>query len=405
MIKINPQFLSILKHRFDEQVSESDIIAWLYNFEEKDWETALILLSNVSYYSDNRCCNILESGLNRILNECENLPIVFFPIGGIGKSGGVIAYYIKKIMDSLKHKDWEFATSDNYDYKNTPHIVVLLDDFIGSGKSAVTLYDGVSGNVPNGSKVFCLCIACMQKGYEKLRTKSIETYGDIHLPAFIRRKSIFGYPSRMKPIKEFAMKYGELLYRRRRYTPQMDLYIGPLGYANCQSLVCFDHTTPNNTLPILWGSKKRADNDVRWTPIFPRKLFDRTRRDEAFYRRKYHWASIAQKISGGKIDRIFNNYSKETLSFLGLLHCKYYHRSNAYTCILLEITFDELRILEQKAEDEGLLTDKKELTQYGANVYKKIREQEFKKISLVDFQINTQKNVYLPKEFLGLSRN
>lgn len=33
MIKINPQFLSILKHRFDEQVSESDIIAWLYNFE------------------------------------------------------------------------------------------------------------------------------------------------------------------------------------------------------------------------------------------------------------------------------------------------------------------------------------------------------------------------------------
>ena len=93
------------------------------------------------------------------------------------------------------------------------------------------------------------------------------------------------------------------------------------------------------------------------------------------------------------------------MSFLGLLHCKYYHRSNAYTCILLEITFDELGILEQKAEDEGLLTDKKELTQYGANVYKKIREQEFKKISLVDFQINTQKNVYLPKEFLGLSRN
>lgn len=73
------------------------------------------------------------------------------------------------------------------------------------------------------------------------------------------------------------------------------------------------------------------------------------------------------------------------------MHCKYYHRSNAYTCILLEITFDELGILEQKAEDEGLLTNKKELTQYGANVYKKIREQEFKKISLVDFQINTQK--------------
>ena len=68
MIKINPQFLSILKHRFDEQVSESDILAWLYNFEEKDWEAALILLNNVSYYSDNRCCNVLESGLSKILD-------------------------------------------------------------------------------------------------------------------------------------------------------------------------------------------------------------------------------------------------------------------------------------------------------------------------------------------------
>lgn len=404
MTKVNTRFLSILKHRFDEQVSESDILAWLYNFEEKDWEAALILLNNVSYYSDNRCCNVLESGLSKILDECKNLPIVFFPIGGIGKSGGVMAYYINKLMKSIQ-RDWKFASNDEYDYKETPHAVILLDDFIGSGCSALTLYNKVSVNIPNGSKVFCLCIACMQKGCEKLKSNNIEIYGDVHIPAFARRKSIFGYPSRMKPIKEFALKYGELLYKKKAYSPQMKLYIGPLGYANCQSLVCFGHTTPNNTLPILWESKKRTDNNVQWTPIFPRKLFDRTKRDEMFYRKKYHWASIAQKISGGVIDRLFNDYSKETLSFIGLLHCRYHHRSDAYTCILLEITFKELETLEQKAETQGLLTDKKELTEYGANIYKKIREQEFKKIPLIDFQINTQKTLYLPDEFLGLSRN
>lgn len=404
MTKVNTRFLSILKHRFDEQVSESDILAWLYNFEEKDWEAALILLNNVSYYSDNRCCNVLESGLSKIFDECKNLPIVFFPIGGIGKSGGVMAYYINKLMKSIQ-RDWKFASNDEYDYKETPHAVILLDDFIGSGGSALTLYNKVSVNIPNGSKVFCLCIACMQKGCEKLKSNNIEIYGDVHIPAFARRKSIFGYPSRMKPIKEFALKYGELLYKKKAYSPQMKLYIGPLGYANCQSLVCFGHTTPNNTLPILWESKKRKDNNVQWTPIFPRKLFDRTKRDEMFYRKKYHWASIAQKISGGVIDRLFNDYSKETLSFIGLLHCRYHHRSDAYTCILLEITFKELETLEQKAETQGLLTDKKELTEYGANIYKKIREQEFKKIPLIDFQINTQKTLYLPDEFLGLSRN
>ena len=77
MLKINTRYLSILKHRFDEQISESDILAWLYNFEEEDWESALILLNNICYYSEKRCCAILEYGLSTILKECSDLPIFF----------------------------------------------------------------------------------------------------------------------------------------------------------------------------------------------------------------------------------------------------------------------------------------------------------------------------------------
>lgn len=77
MLKINTRYLSILKHRFDEQISESDILAWLYNFEEEDWESALILLNNICYYSEKRCCAILEYGLSTILQRMFRLTNIF----------------------------------------------------------------------------------------------------------------------------------------------------------------------------------------------------------------------------------------------------------------------------------------------------------------------------------------
>lgn len=41
MLKIDTEVLVTLRHLFDEQISEADILAWLYNFEENDWGTAL----------------------------------------------------------------------------------------------------------------------------------------------------------------------------------------------------------------------------------------------------------------------------------------------------------------------------------------------------------------------------
>ena len=78
MRKVNADFLSVLKHRFDEQITESDILKWLYNFEDTDWESALTLLNKVCYYSENRCVKNLETGLNSIITSHRELPIAFF---------------------------------------------------------------------------------------------------------------------------------------------------------------------------------------------------------------------------------------------------------------------------------------------------------------------------------------
>lgn len=404
MLKIDTQILVTLRHRFDEQISEADILAWLYNFEESDWGTALTLLNQVSFYSETRCANVLEDGLNQIIKSHPRMAIAIYPIGGIGKSGGVMAYHINKLKDRFSHILLSFV-DNNFSYdENTPYLVVLLDDFLGSGGSACKLLDKITPNIPQGSAIACLCVAYMQKAGTMLSERNVTVYGDVHQPAFVRRHSVFGYPPRMKVVRDFALKYGANLYPKKQYVEGMDLYIGPLGYANCQSLVCFDHTTPNNTLPILWESKRRLDNSKKWTPLFPRRLFDRTRRDDSYERLKYKWISIAQRISHGNINRPFNDFGRKSIQLIGLLHGKYHKRSEAYICILLEITHAEYVQLCAYAVQRNLLKENGQLTDEGLKTYASIRKKEFETKPLVLDMIEEKDYVYIPHEFLGISR-
>lgn len=404
MLKINTQVLVTLRYRFDEQISEADILAWLYNFEESDWGTALTLLNQVSFYSETRCANVLEDGLQQIIRAHSGMPIAIYPIGGIGKSGVVMAYHIKKIIGRFNHISWSFV-DNNFSYSDTPYLVVLLDDFLGSGGSACKLLEQITPNIPQGSVVACLCVAYMQKAGTLLSMRNVAVYGDVHQPAFVRRHSVFGYPPRMKVVRDFALKYGACLYPKKQYVKGMDLYIGPLGYANSQSLVCFDHTTPNNTLPILWASKRRSDNGKKWVPLFPRRLFDRTRRDESYERLKYKWISIAQKISQGHINRLFNDFGRESIQLIGLLHGKYHKRSDSYICLLLETTHKQYEQLCENAVQRNLLREDGLLTDEGRRTYTSIRKKEFEARSLVIDMIIKKEYVYIPYKFLGISRD
>ena len=405
MNRVNPYILSTLKHRFDEQVSEADILNWLYNFEEQDWGAALTLLNQVTFYSEYRMSALLESGLRGIFADQPQNRMLICPIGGIGKSGGVIAYMAKKLMGRISKGGWAFYHEETK-IKKKPYKVVLLDDFVGTGGSALKLYEEVKGKMPKGSIYYCLCVACMERGAKRLEDEGIKVLGDNHKPAFICRQSVFGYPAKMKPIKTFAEKYGELLYPKKLYTKGMELYVGPLGYGNCQALVVFDHTTPNNTLPILWEGKRRNDSHERWKPLFPRRLYDRTKRQDDYERRKYHWLSIAMKLTKGQVVRPFNDYSREAMSLLGLLFCKVQRRSDAYTSVMLEITQQELSGTVAKAQAMGLIDSNGNVTEEGRQLYKRIRKEESKRINFV-ISVPETKAVakpYVPKEFLGVSR-
>ena len=406
MKRVNPYILTTLRHRFDEQVSEADILGWLYNFEEQDWEAALTLLNQVTFYSEHRMSEILEYGLREIHNNYPLDKIWICPIGGIGKSGGVMAYMVKKLIKRLgKTVIWDFF-DEQKEIKNNPYKVILLDDFVGTGGSALKLYKELKAILPAGSRYYCLSVANMKRGAQRLRDEGIRVFGDCHKPAFAYRQSVFGYPAKMKPIKAFAEKYGALLYPQKPYKKGMELYVGPLGYGSCQALVTFDHTTPNNTLPILWEGKYRNDKHERWKPLFPRRLYDRTKRQNDYERRKYQWLSIAMKLTKGQLVKPFNDYNHEALVLLGLLFCKVQRRSEAYTCVMLEVTQKELSGIVAKAQKSGLLDKNGNVTEGGRQLYKRIIREESKKTDLVIDVPDTDIMVkpYIPKEFLGISR-
>lgn len=139
-------------------------------------------------------------------------------------------------------------------------------------------------------------------------------------------------------------------------------------------------------------------------PLFPRRLFDRTQRDDSYERMKYKWISIAQKISKGTINRFFNDYNKSSILLMGLLHGKFHKRSDAYICTMLEITHAEYEALCVDAFQKSLLKDDGQLTMEGKKVYLGIRKKEFEVQPLVEEQIEKTEDIYLPQQFLGFPR-
>ena len=120
---------------------------------------------------------------------------------------------------------------------------------------------------------------------------------------------------------------------------------------------------------------------------------------------KYKWISIAQKISQGHINRLFNDFGRESIQLIGLLHGKYHKRSDSYICLLLEITHKQYEQLCKNAVQKNLLRKDGMLTDEGMRTYTSIRKKEFEAKPLVIDMIKEKEHVYIPYKFLGISRN
>lgn len=204
-------------------------------------------------------------------------------------------------------------------------------------------------------------------------------------------------------MRDFAYRYGEAMFRKNT-SKKISEYTGPLGYANSQSLVCFHHTTPNNSLPILWSN--RIYKGKRWFPLFPRFENDRIDKGGTYERRKYYWSSLLQKL-GLRLPYCTSiNYSKDKIRLIGIVHYKHQTRSDAFICNKLGLIQEEYEHLLAEGIHLNLFDKNYNLTPEGSLIYETIRKADKNNnSSRKPHQQPLEMSLYIPNWFLGLPRN
>lgn len=334
------------------------------------------------------------------------------PLGKPGKSGAAISYWIHGLMkrNDLQSMNFHSSVEAFISYRNSVawetlnDVVVYVDDFIGSGGSVVealsldkkrvrpeVLSDACSG------RLYVVAAIVMDNGYSKI-TKDISgavILGDSHCKGFDPHKKIFGSYFKTKAVREMCYKYGEQLYKGC-----------PLGYKNTQSLVLMQHSSPNNTVPVLW-----SDNQYQgrfWIPLVPRNNLLKIKRAYTDRTSVYRWLSCLKKIIVGGSEYVDFSllFTKSNFNLVFILICLIRRKSEAFIYNAMGISFVEMERLWQEGMDKGIWDSKHYPTSLALNEYKDamkrykiLRDEGRQEFSLI---LDEKDNIYIPETFRGV---
>lgn len=398
------QAIESICFKFGHAVTEYDVFRWLRNFDESEWAIALNVLDKVIYYSSDNIDGMLEYHVKKILEEHSGKHVYILPSGNVGKSGHVMAYHTKKVIEKLDlpEKTLSLLNLKNLEEIKKNAVIALLDDFSGTGESIKKFYEKNVKAVVNGKPItICaLTVAYMEKAAEYLNKEcGIAIYGALNKPAFIRRGSVFGYEKNMIPVRDFCFKKGEMLFPDWK---NQDLK--PLGYKNGQALVCFEHTTPNNSLPILWYEDEIPVMGEKWKALFPRFAYSRIERGRRLRISSGFWLSAMQKMKMPNTDWSLH-HTTESLRLISVVAQKYHHRSDLYIAQVLGINMQDLEDIVRIGKVKGLINEAGGLTKEATTIYEEIRKRDKILERDIPKQISKQNinSVYVPKSFRGIT--
>ena len=396
------QAIESICFKFGHAVTEYDVFRWLRNFDENEWDMALNVLDKVVYYSSDRIDEALENQIKSIIKNHSGKHVYILPSGSVGKSGHVMAYHAKKVLEriGLPEKSLSLLNLKCIGSVKRNAVIVLLDDFSGTGESIQKFYDSnVKGKVNlNYVTVCALTVAYLEKARECLQKNcSLEIYGESYKPAFVRRGSVFGYEKNMIFVRDFCFKKGEMLFPN-----WMNEDLKPLGYKNGQALVCFEHTTPNNTIPILWYEDLIPGTAKKWNAIFPRFAISRIERGRRLRQSACFWLAAMQKMNMPNTNWALH-HTIESLRLISVIAQRYHHRSDVYIAQSLGISLQDVVDITEIGKTKGLFDEEGGLTDDAKTIYEEIR----KKDKILEHNIPKQMSqriinrVYVPKSFRG----
>lgn len=399
-----------IKRNLLNSISTYEVINWLNNFQENELDLALEVLENIEYYTTAKTLKIFNEKLKDIFSNYSQKHVIFLAIGDFAKSGTTMLYFLKK-TPSFRDKRYKRIKSVVQSMYELPRLLekeainkddfllILIDDFIGTGNSTLTFLEGDEKNeglfhylisqsiLPSFA---ILSIIINTTGKDRLNHK----YPHIFISAEKRDKvfsppSVFGYRPRMLPIREMCYKYGKSFGFPKSKSE--------LGFENSQALVAFSHTTPNNSLPILWSAKNN------WIPLYPRFGEDYIENLERYKKESYYWLNIAIKLNIKGFEKKNQLFYEEDIQLISTLRLKISNRATPIICKVLDITLSEYEEIICEGIKRGLFLKNGQPSKLGRKAFSEIQKLAVlkeKKSHLISGSV-TRDIVYLPLTFGG----
>lgn len=245
------------KNPFGRKVSDGEIIEWLSQFEADERPLVARLLEGFVYLSFEQV-RLMAVELHGLLHAKlrDSLDRAWFiPTGGVARSGAFVAYVFRSAnqIPSERFVSYELMRSRIED--GDP--IVLLDDLLASGHQAVHDWNALreAGGVPTNSPAYLATLVSCEAGKTFVEERTtLETVSALQLARsqepLSSDSALFPDMVEREKVRGLLEKYGRALAPR-----------GPLGYAGSGLLLAFEHSTPDNSLPIFWAAAKG------WKPL------------------------------------------------------------------------------------------------------------------------------------------
>ena len=167
-------------------------------------------------------------------------------------------FRIANNLDAKRLNELFVSRSDLFRQPKSPDdVVVLLDDFSGTGKQVCEAWNDPEtsfGSLLAGvGKVYLILVAASKAARKRISDETAISPVPAHElrdgdNVFSEHCAHFTKTDRVK-----LLHYGRIADRKH-----------PKGFGDCGFVVVFQHRSPNNSIPIL-----HADHP-RWTGLFPR---------------------------------------------------------------------------------------------------------------------------------------
>ena len=405
--------IELICQRLKHAVTPTEVVEWLLNFAEADQPHVLDLLLLHEYITSNDIFGSYHDSFKRICDQLhKGSTVIVHPIGEFGKSGTAMAYYAKKAIKPFQddytfhfydnHKKFKTKRQENNNIANLS--IVFIDDIYGSGESALNYIRTFVAPQLNGHpslRLYFVSIAALSEAKDHIEQSFP---GSKVICSVLRDKlfstsnrMLFGSVEKLKQTRQICYDYGQ-----KQFPGDTDADDRPLGYANSQALISFCFGTPNNTLPIIWGSLNG------WRPLFPRFIDGKISNAKAYRKEVAFWLSIAKAygmmdfVSYNEIDEIVT-IGKDNFQLFAVMKLLIEKADKPIICHMLGLFEEDYHKIIEDGRQKGYINTNGGLTRTGYEIYEKIdllMQKIYKSQKLSASESNPP--AYVPLSFRGI---